>query len=230
MYSDFNVPNPSSIIEFWRIEIKTIVFRFTSSAPASIIPNQDARVIWNSQIYDCIPLESSGFEEGDEFPRPKLRISNVGGIIRGILDRNEVHDLAGGNAIRIRTLLKYLDDANWPDGGNPSGIANPNVELPKQEWRIERLINENPEFIEWELNTPLDIGNLTLPHRRFRRMLCPYKYRGESCGYTGTEYFDINNYSVTKESEDNCRHDVKACLLRFPSGDLPFGGFPGLIP
>ena len=230
MYSDFNVPNPSSIMEFWKIEIKTIIFRFTSSAPASIVPNQDARVIWNNEIYNCIPLEANGFEDGEEFPRPKLRISNVGGIIRGILDRNGVHDLAGGNAIRIRTLLKYLDDANWGDSGNPSGLADPNVELPQQKWRIERLINENSEFMEWELNTALDLANLTLPHRTFRRLLCPYKYKGEGCGYSGTNYWDLNDVPVNDESKDRCSHTLKACQLRFPNQSLPFGGFPGLAP
>ena len=41
-----------------------------------------------------------------------------------------------------------------------------------------------------------------------------------------TNYFDINN-NPTTEANDVCGKRYTSCTLRFPEGDLPFGGFPG---
>ena len=69
---------------------------------------------------------------------------------------------------------------------------------------------------------------------------CPFKYRGEACGYTGTRYFDIDDNSVTTEAEDVCGHRYSSCYERFCQiserggyinkflvKPLPFGGFLG---
>ena len=68
---------------------------------------------------------------------------------------------------------------------------------------------------------------------------CPFKYKGEACGYTGTKYFDIDDNEVSTEADDVCGHRHGSCKKRFAFTDrhgqlivfadkpLPFGGFPG---
>jgi len=71
----------------------------------------------------------------------------------------------------------------------------------------------------------LDLLNLALPRRQVLEH-CPWQYRGSECGYKGKKYFDVNDNSTTA-ANDQCGKRYTSCALRFTSGNLPFGGFPG---
>lgn len=69
-------------------------------------------VVWQGNTYEPFPIQATGFEvSGQQMPRPKLAVANVSGVITALLASSE---LLGAKVIRRRTMVKYLDDANFP--------------------------------------------------------------------------------------------------------------------
>ena len=57
------------------------------------------------------------------------------------------------------------------------------MEFPKDIYYIDRKSNENKNIIEYELNTILDLENISLPGRTILANKCSFSYRGEGCCY-----------------------------------------------
>ena len=94
-------------------------------------------------------------------------------------------------------------------------------------WYVDRKAVETRTHIEFELTAAHDVQGVKLPARVITANLCPWKYKGVECGYSGSNYFDIDNNS-TNSAGDVCAKNFRACELRFPEGEeMPFGGFPG---
>jgi lambda family phage minor tail protein L len=183
---------------------------------------------WQGQIYTRFPIEAEGFEKSGtgQQPRPTLRVANISGLLGAVVRDNA--DLVRSKVTRKRTFLKYLDAVNFA-AGNPT--ADENIYLPDEVWRIDRKSNQNAIFIEWELASDLDLTGVRLPARQCIQNVCPWVYRSAECGYSGGPVADINDAAVTLMASDICGKRLPSCQLRFPSGVLPFGGFPsvGLI-
>jgi len=125
---------------------------------------------------------------------------------------------------RIQTCKKFLDAVNFT--GGTTATADPTARFEDQIYYIDRVASENPMMVEFELASKLDLINVALPRRQVLEH-CPWVYREDStCGYKGKKFFDINN-NPTTEANDVCGKRYTSCTLRFPEGDLPFGGFPG---
>ena len=75
-------------------------------------------ITWKGQQYEPFPVETSGWESNavGKLPRPTVRVSNIGGIIASFI--RPLKDALGARFTRKRTLGKYLDAVNFPDG-NP---------------------------------------------------------------------------------------------------------------
>ena len=87
-------------------------------------------------------------------------------------------------------------------------------------------------MVEFELAASFDLEGVTLPRRQIVQNVCPWRYRGSECGYTGTAYLDANDQAVASSSLDVCGKRLSSCKARFgQNAELPFGGFPaaGLI-
>lgn len=181
---------------------------------------------WQGQIYTPLPVESEGFDVSGKgvLPRPKIRVANVGGLFSAELRTND--DLVGCKVIRKRTFMKYLDAVNFPGGVNPD--ADPNQHLPDDLWYVDRKLTENRYVVEWELASAFDLQGVMLPGRQVIQNACPWKYRSAECGYAGG-YFDANDQPTTNSSLDVCGKRLGSCKVRFVSGVIPFGGFPGAI-
>lgn len=121
---------------------------------------------------------------------------------------------------------EYKAESNASINTNP--YADTNQYLDKEVWNIDRKSNENSAFIEWELTAPYDLIGVKIPRRQCIQNVCPWKYRGPECGYTGTAYFNIKDISETVMSNDICGKRVSSCKLRFPNQALPYGGFPSV--
>lgn len=117
-------------------------------------------------------------------------------------------DIVGAKFSRIKTFLKYLDGANFSGNINP---YNPNtglyeIELPRDIYYIDRKTVENKNIIEYQLNTILDVENLTLPARTLYAQKCPFQYRGEGCLYeynSRLTYLHSGIYANTVNSSIN---------------------------
>nr|WP_261372091.1 phage minor tail protein L [Yersinia bercovieri] len=126
------------------------------------------------------------------------------------------------------TFAHYLDARNFPDGNSD---ANPDEEK-LEVWYIDSKTSEDDEQIQFALSSPADLQGIMLPTRQIHS-LCTWcmrnQYRGASCGYTGTAYFDEDGNPTDDPSKDKCSGLLSTgCEPRFGRGQpLPFGGFPG---
>lgn len=190
----------------------------------------NSNIVWQSNEYVALPITASGFEyNGSKLPRPKLQLANVQGLFSALV--KQYNDLVGCKIIRKRTAVKYLDAVNF-SAGNPN--ANPSECLPDEIFYIVQKTAENKITIEFELGSALDLQGVLLPRRQVIATVCPFKYRGEECGYTGGPVANANDVTVGTYEEDRCSKRVSGCKLRFATGsnafqtgDLPFGGFVG---
>jgi lambda family phage minor tail protein L len=213
---------PGDVIELFVLDCSPLggaVYRFHNGV------NQfGTDVVWKGNAYSRFPVEAEGFErrgQGTQ-PRPALRIANVTGLV-GALARQS-NDLVSAKVTRIRTLARYLDAVNFT-AGNP--LADPNVEISRDLWIVDRKSVENKLMVSFELAGAVDLIGLRLPRRQIIANACPFGYRSAECGYTGGAVATLNDVATTDPALDRCSKRLSGCKLRFgENGILNFGGFP----
>jgi len=220
-------------IDFSKISPQSINFDYQGLQPTNrgilrvyndynlykIIGNEYGAIKWQDNFYYPFPIKADGFEytSAGTLPTPKVSISNLSPddslnsfykYIR--MQMQSLGDIVGAKFTRIKTFLKYLDGSNFFQGYNPynsnSGIYE--MELPRDIYYIDRKSIENKNIIEYELNTILDLENLTLPSRTIFAKKCPFEYRGEGCCY---EYNNRLTYihSGVYANTDNPPYQIK---------------------
>lgn len=213
---------PSAIIELFSLQLTQAVNGVDSTFYYHAGTNElTADVVFNGITYVAYPIEVEGFQMSAKgtLPRPLMKIANANSGISSLL---VLYNPLQAKVTRIRTCKKFLDAVNFADG-NPS--ADPTAKFEDEIWYIDRVATESPQVVEFELTSKLDLTNLALPKRQVLEH-CPWIYRGNECGYTGTAYFDLNDKPTTA-ANDVCAKRYTSCTKRFPTGKLPFGGFPG---
>ncbi len=226
--SEIQSLSPSAVIELFVLDASAIggdVFRFHAGTNAL-----RGKLIWQAKEYLPFPVQVSGFEFSGtgQLPRPKIVVANLTGVMTTLL--LELDDLLGAKFTRKRTLAKFLDGANSPSGSNPT--ADPTAEFADDIFFVDRKISENRDIVEFELASSFDLQGVKLPRRQIIQNICPWKYRGAECGYTGSSFFDANDIPVGSIAQDACGKRLSSCKARFgQNAELPFGGFPaaGLI-
>ena len=229
---ELNKLAPSAVIELFELDgtASSIgvpsIYRFHAGVNEQISGN----IVWNGNTYQRYPVEATGFsyEGGGQLPRPTISISNI--LSLGTTLVLEYNDLVGATVTRIRTLKKYLDATNFTSGTNAT--ADPFAEFPREIFIVDRKVAENRAVVSFELAATFDVAGVKLPRRQIIQNICPWTYKGEGCGYTGTDYYDINDNEVTNVAQDVCGHRLSSCKLRFgENAEIPYGGFPsaGLI-
>lgn len=215
---------PSSIVELFVLDATMFkggsIYRFHSGTSEVKSP-----VTWQGKVYQPLPIEAEGFDmtAGGALPRPKIRVANVEGLFSAAVA--EMDDLVGCKIIRKRTMAKFLDAVNFPNG-NPH--ADPMQEFPDQMWFIDKKNSENKYMIEWELASAFDVQGVMLPFRQVIQNSCSWTYRGPECGYAGPAY-DKDDKRTWLEGTDFCAKRLSSCRVRFgQNAVLPFGGFPGV--
>lgn len=123
--------------------------------------------------------------------------------------------------------VRVADDVSITTALNPT--ADPNIELPREVWRIDRRAAETQEAIIFEMAAPWDVSGVRLPRRIVVQGSCMWAYRSAECGYTGGPAATAADQPTTDAALDQCGKRVKSCKMRFGgSSELPFGGFPGV--
>ena len=214
VYEDLSVLEPNAIIELFQLHLDATlhgssdIYYFHNGVNAAVTGN----VVWNGQSYVRLPLEATGFDysSSGSLPRPKLAVSNIGSSITAILLSVNLitagNDLGGAKVVRIRTLKKYLDG----EAG-----ADPHAKFPDEIWYVDRKSNENRAVVEFELASKFDLVGVMLPRRQVIANICQWVYRGGECGYTGTDYYDINDNKVASSGSDVCGKRLSSCNVRF---------------
>ena len=170
--TDLQKINPSAIIELFTLETTVDLhgsaqtYRFHNGTNL----NSNANVVWAGNTYIRLPITAEGFAyQRGQIPRPTLTVSNALGTITAILlNVNTVttgNDLTGATVTRIRTLARYLDAVNFPDGTNPLGTPDPTAEFPQEIYKIDRKATENREVVQFELAAPFDLAGIRAPKR-----------------------------------------------------------------
>jgi lambda family phage minor tail protein L len=227
VYEDVSALAPSAIIELFELQLDSTlhgssdVYRFHAGSNAAVTGN----IVWNGNAYTRMPVIADGFEmrSTGALPQPTITIANLDGNITTVLalvnQTTAGNDLTGATVKRIRTLKRYID-------GESS--ADPNAKFPDEIWRISRKATETRDIVTFELSSAFDLVGQKIPKRQIVANTCQWIYRKPECGYSGTDYFDVNGNTVATEAEDVCGKRIASCKLRFgENGELPFGSFPG---
>ena len=229
---DLQAVAPSAIIELFEIQLITAIhgastiYRFH---PGTNAKTTNDSVIFGGLTYSAFPLEVEGFEYSGngQLPRPKLRASNVLGTITSIL-LNLPQGLEGAKFTRTRTLLRYIDGANFTNGINPYGTPDSTATFPAEIYYIDRKSAETRDFVEFELCAAFDLIGVRAPKRQCISNICQWVYRSAECSYTGTGYYAEND-TATSQAQDVCGKKLSSCKVRFgATAQLPFGSFPAV--
>ena len=227
IYADLSALAPGAIIELFELHYdntlhgSTDVLRWHAGSNANVTGN----IAWNSNDYVRLPVNAEGFEYTNTgtLPRPTLSVANLDGAITALLLGVNLttpgNDLTGAKVKRIRTLKKFLDGES---------AADPYATFPVEEWFIDRKATESRDVVSFELASKFDLSNKELPNRQVVANICQWQYRGSECGYTGSNFFDIDDDPVNTLAQDACGKRLSSCKKRFgENGQLPFGSFPG---
>lgn len=183
-------------------------------------------VVWQGEEYSRYPIEASGFELSGRgtMPRPKVRVANVLGDITALC--KDFNDLINAKFTRKRTFVRYLDAVNFPGGVNPT--ADPNQGFADEIWFVNRKIDEQKVYVDFELSSMFDVQGVLIPRRQVIANVCMWRYRSAECSYTGGAVADANDEPTTEISQDQCGKRQASCKLRFGNfSELPYGGMPG---
>ena len=234
VYEELSVLNPSAIIELFELHLdnnlhgSSDVLRWHSGINEQISGN----IVWNGETYQRVPVKAEGFEYKNTgtLPRPTLTVDNTTSLISALLlvvNATTVgNDLAGAEVRRIRTLKKFLDATNFASGNSD---ADPYAAFPEERWFIDRKAAENRNVVSFELASKFDVAGQKLPKRQCVANVCQWEYRSSECGYTGSNYFDVNDNAAASLAQDRCGKRISSCKLRFgQNNELPFGSFPSV--
>ncbi len=225
--SDIQKLAPGTLVELFVLDATAIggeVFHFHAGTNEL---NND--VVWQGVTYGRYPVEAEGFEmrATGTAPRPKIRAANIGGTLGAAIRVSD--DLIGAKVIRKRTFVRYLDAVNFTLG---NAQADPNVSFSDEVYYVDRKATENRVMIEWELVSAMDLVGVKLPRRQIIANICPWRYRGGECNYTGGPVAMATDELTTDPAKDVCGKKLSSCRIRFgATGTLRYGGFPaaGLI-
>lgn len=206
MFQELIKSSPFAIIELFELVLTQDIhgvnetYRFHNGGNGKITGTGD--ILWRGNTYYALPIEADGFEYSGngQLPRPKVRIANLLGTISAVLisvnGQTPGNDLTGAKFVRIRTLSRFLDPANFDNNINPYGI--PFVEeMPQEIYYVDRKVTETRDFVEFELAAAFDLAGVRAPKRQCIANICQWQYRGAECGYTGSNYFDENDRPVS---------------------------------
>lgn len=216
--ADVQTLEPGAQVVFWHLDASML-----NAGEVRFHANRDGPMWWRGQEYSPWAITAEGFARtSDQQPRPKLAVQNVGGSISLLC--HVYDDLIGAVLTRYRTLERYIDAANFPNGTNPT--ADPNEQFTPERWIIDRKSSESPEVVEFELSSALDFMGVQLPRRQIIANQCPWAYRGAGCAYVGPPVADKYDVPTSDPTKDACSHTVRGCKLRqWPDGVLNYGGF-----
>lgn len=173
---------------------------------------------FNNETYKFVGVTVQGIKlsDGAKVNSPTFAVSNnIDGIPNYVSNLCALYDYFRGAKLQIFIMTETAFKANTG-------------QYIEQIWYIERPTSEDFQSVQFELSSPLDFKRQQVP----TRIVAPFcawamrgDYRGEECGYTGTNYFDRHGNPVPDITQDECGGKCSDCELRFGQGSrLPFGG------
>lgn len=210
----------SAMLDLYEVDLSRFggnVYRFHDGMNGLLKP-----VIWQGNRYDPYPVQVTGLSMTAQgaSARPKMTFANIDGLLTAI--NNDYDDALGAIVTRRQVMEQYLDAVNFPDGNNQ---ADPSREA-VQKFVIEQRENSDSDFVTYVLALPTETDNAQIPARVIQADICPWRYRGQDCGYDGPPVADEKDQPTNEPTKGQCSHKYRGCKLRH-SSVLPFGGFLG---
>lgn len=205
--------NTDSFVDLFEIYIDETVgiFRFHAGK------NFTRSIIFKGNPYIPVPVDFSGFEfsaDGKQ-NRPSIKLANIDGYITDYIKNK--NDLVNSKIKRYKVFVRNLDDENFSDQVNPffgyrkkrNAVSGYGQAFYEDNYIINKKSQENKFYIEFDLSSPLDLENQSIPNRKVSDNLCPWVYRGCGCNYgkipwdpRGKQEFKIANSTVPKTEAD----------------------------
>lgn len=203
VYAESYAFAPTTLISLYELDSRFVsnngsLYRFHAGVNGVYKP-----IVFNGLEYTPFPIEvvDRAIEGSGGLPRPKLRASNINGFISQMLLSQG--DLTGAKFIIRRVFARFIDAVNWPENANPYGTPDPTAAYDDEIYYVNRKVTENPEMVELELATPLELDNVVLPNRPLLATLCSFRYRdAETCGYSGEPVMDRFGKKFTVAAPD----------------------------
>lgn len=171
----------SAMLDLYEVDLSRFggnVYRFHDGMNGLLKP-----VIWQGNRYDPYPVQVTGLSMTAQgaSARPKMTFANIDGLLTAI--NNDYDDALGAIVTRRQVMEQYLDAVNFPDGNNQ---ADPSREA-VQKFVIEQRENSDSDFVTYVLALPTETDNAQIPARVIQADICPWRYRGQDCGYDGPD-------------------------------------------
>ncbi len=186
--------DPSALLDLFVLDGTSIglstIYYFTNGTNVMQQP-----IVFNNVIYTPFPIAMTdmSLDGKGTIARPKITVSNINGFVSALLLQNQ--QLNGATIIRRRVWAKFIDSSNFPGGVSPYS-PDPTAAYPDEPWVVNRKVTENPQVVQWELASPIDLQGINIPRRQIIANICaaPVKYRdSRTCGYTGLAVADNVN-------------------------------------
>jgi len=202
----------SALVELFELEIDTNTFVYFHPGNDSIYSNiqfRDRVTPTTIRTYSALPVQFDGLAISSDGPssKPTVIFGNVLPIFKNALGGLTYEDLVGKRVYRRRTLQKYLY-------GEPND-SNPPIEYGVQSYIIDRKLEESVLSVSFELSSPFDLDNVTLPARQVIPNACVWSYQGAgldkaehlkkgACSWrqNSTIYVEGTGYQVMFDSRD----------------------------
>lgn len=232
---DIQRPDLGDIAELYDVDCTKIFGEILRFVPAPLIADPEVPVpqpvVWRGETYEPRACKTEGWlwDGQGPLPQPKMTVGNTDRAISALCIAYS--DLQGAVVTRHRVPVKYLD--GMPD-------ADADVEFDPDVFVIDQKTVQNKMVVEFVLGSAIDIEGRLIPGRQVIQGYCPLRQRiwtgsgftynqtTMACPYTGDAYFNEKGEVVgSPELEVFSKRLQSCCKKRFPTGDLPFGGFPG---
>lgn len=212
-HSEIQKPAVQGLITLYELDARALggeVYRFHG--------HHDGIITWQNQEFIPVAIKADGLEVRSDgrASAPTLTIHNdIGGVPQALrLLCLRFGDFVGAKLKVIHTLAEYL-----------ASTDEQNYRI--QHWYIEQKTSETNAVTTFELSNPVDFEGLKIPVRQITSY-CHWavcgRYRGEECGYIGTNRFTTDGKPTDNPELDRCGGRLSDCKLR--NNEQRFGGFP----
>ena len=173
----------SAVINLWELQLKGDEYAHFHDGVEVDLSTVQFRDREDSSIinsYDALPVAAEGFEVQSDGPsqRPTISFANVLSTFGDALQLSDGtvltnKEIIGKKLYRRRTLYKYTY-------GQSGDSPDRSIEYPIQMYFVDRIANETPEIITFELASGYDLSGIMTPRRVITGNSCSWVYTGAS--------------------------------------------------
>lgn len=215
-----------SVLRFYKLEIPNVtqpLLFHCNGVSEEYEPSSDTMISvptmdWLGETYTFVGVKLDG-----------MKLSGDGGANSPTIEVSNVIDGVVGALSALCRLYRNLQNAKLTVYATTLEAYQLELQQYKlQYWWVTQKTLDTARSITFALDMPANHNKQQLPTRIIDD-ICAWakrgQYRGEDCGYTGTNYFDAEGNPVDSITLDDCGGLCEDCQKRFGDGvALPFGG------